>query len=197
MGAARTIQILLVLFGILAVGDAAVAGQSRDAPAPASVEKTPQAPEERATRPESAQPAPGTPAAGTPAAGAPAAGAPAAGKRAAAARAGQKEPAPKRVPPRRRSVQQVMGSVPPVNTQTYEPTLTPPASTFGAPPSAAPPPVAGLPAAAPPPPAQLNSCVGNFCTDASGSRYNSGTGNATVNSQGRLCNRVGNTMQCF
>jgi hypothetical protein len=59
----------------------------------------------------------------------------------------------------------------------------------------APAPTAGPPA--PPPPAQLNTCVGNFCTDASGSSYNSGTGNATVNSQGRLCNRVGNTMQCF
>jgi hypothetical protein len=178
MSAARTIHILLVLSGALATGSAAAAGQSRDVTAPASAETTPQAQEERATRPESAQPAAGT--------------------RAAPARAGEKQPAAKPLPPRRRSVQQVTGSVvPPAATQTYGPTLTPPASTFRAPPSAAPAPVAGLPQVAPPPPAQLNSCVGNYCTDAAGSTYNSGTGNAAVNSQGRLCNRVGTMMQCF
>lgn len=53
------------------------------------------------------------------------------------------------------------------------------------------------PAPAGPTSSQVNSCVGATCTDASGATINSGVGNSTVNSQGRLCNRTGNTMQCF
>ena len=48
-----------------------------------------------------------------------------------------------------------------------------------------------------PGPAQINSCLGGSCTDTNGATYNTGVGNAAVNSQGRLCTRSGNTMQCF
>jgi hypothetical protein len=91
-------------------------------------------------------------------------------------------------PPPRRHVWQAVGPEPTVNLgPVYSPTLTPR------------PPTAPMPGPAPvqPGPAQLNSCVGNLCTDASGSQYNAGVGNAGVNSQGRLCNWVGTTMQCF
>lgn len=43
----------------------------------------------------------------------------------------------------------------------------------------------------------INSCQGSFCTDAAGKTYNIGRGNAGVNSNGRLCNRTGATVQCF
>lgn len=43
----------------------------------------------------------------------------------------------------------------------------------------------------------INSCQGGFCTDAAGKTYNIGRGNAGVNSNGRLCNRTGATVQCF
>jgi hypothetical protein len=131
-----------------------------------------------------------------------------------------------RKPTRRRSVQQIIGPLPtPAPTAAYGPTLGPapaaasgptlmpgPAATYGptlatAPtarygPALAPPaPIAAIPAPAAfpvaPGPAPLNSCIGNHCTDASGNTYNAGIGNAAVNSQGRLCNRVGNTVQCF
>ena len=58
-------------------------------------------------------------------------------------------------------------------------------------------PSAPNPAPAGPTSSQVNSCVGATCTDASGATINSSVGNSTVNSQGRLCNRTGNTMQCF
>jgi hypothetical protein len=53
------------------------------------------------------------------------------------------------------------------------------------------------PVALTPGPAQINSCLGGTCTDTGGATYNTGTGNAAVNGQGRLCTRSGNTMQCF
>jgi hypothetical protein len=53
------------------------------------------------------------------------------------------------------------------------------------------------PAALRPGPAQINSCPGGTCIDTSGTTYNTGVGNAAVSSQGRLCTRSGNTMQCF
>jgi pyruvate/2-oxoglutarate dehydrogenase complex dihydrolipoamide acyltransferase (E2) component len=90
---------------------------------------------------------------------------------------------------RRRSVQQVIDGMPPsprIATEGYRPTPYP-----AAPPAPGPQPVA------PPPPAQINSCIGAACTDASGALYNGGVGNATINSQGRLCNRSATTMQCF
>ena len=46
-------------------------------------------------------------------------------------------------------------------------------------------------------PVQINSCLGGSCTDTNGATYNTGVGNAAVSSQGRLCTRTGNTMQCF
>jgi len=44
---------------------------------------------------------------------------------------------------------------------------------------------------------QVNACVGATCTDASGATVTPGVGNSTVNSNGRLCNRTGSTVQCF
>ena len=70
-----------------------------------------------------------------------------------------------------------------------------PAVVPGAPPLAARPPA--QPTAIVPGPAQINSCLGGTCTDTSGTTYNTGGGNAAVSSQGRLCTRSGNTMQCF
>lgn len=58
-------------------------------------------------------------------------------------------------------------------------------------------PSAANPAPVGPTSSPVNACVGATCTDASGATVNSNVGNSTVNSQGRLCNRTGNTMQCF
>jgi hypothetical protein len=131
-----------------------------------------------------------------------------------------------RKPTRRRSVQQAIGPLPPpAPTASYGPTLGPaptltygpalssaptaaygptlsaaPAATYGPTlPAPAPTPAIPAPGAFPvaPAPAPLNSCIGNHCTDAAGNSYNMGVGNAGVNSQGRLCNRVGETMHCF
>jgi hypothetical protein len=49
----------------------------------------------------------------------------------------------------------------------------------------------------PPPPATITQCIGSQCNDASGRSYQNGVGNAGTDSSGRLCNRSGNTMQCF
>ncbi|MGF6274122.1 hypothetical protein ABIB38_002501 [Massilia sp. UYP11] len=43
----------------------------------------------------------------------------------------------------------------------------------------------------------VSACTGATCTDASGATTSGQVGNASVNSAGRLCNRTGNTMQCF
>jgi len=97
----------------------------------------------------------------------------------------------------RRHVWQVVGPEPTVNLgPVYSPTLTPRPPT---PPPVAVPGTAGAPSPSPlpPGPAPLGSCIGNLCTDAAGGQYNIGTGNAGTNSQGRPCNRVGTTMQCF
>lgn len=180
MSAARTIQILLLVLNPLV---ASAAGQSiGTAPPATSAETTPQAQEERASPPPAAKSAPGERAGPAP------------------ARATQKQPAAKPAAPRRRSVQQAVGTMPPpAAIQTYGPTLTSPAPSYRPPSGPVPGSVVSqsAPPAPAPAPVQLNSCVGNFCTDAAGSTYNSGTGNAAVNSQGRLCNRVGTTMQCF
>jgi hypothetical protein len=61
---------------------------------------------------------------------------------------------------------------------------------------------AGLPPGAPatggvPPPATITQCIGSQCTDTSGRSYQMGVGNAGTDSSGRLCNRSGNTVQCF
>ncbi|MFL6672386.1 MAG: hypothetical protein ACJ8LG_03725 [Massilia sp.] len=97
-------------------------------------------------------------------------------------------------PPRRRPVQQAVGPEP------LAPSSAPPALTYG--PTLAPRPheppsnANSLPSAAPAP-APVNTCHGSLCTDASGGSYNMGVGNAGTNGQGQLCNRVGNTVQCF
>jgi hypothetical protein len=45
---------------------------------------------------------------------------------------------------------------------------------------------------------QVVGCAGGHCLDTNGASYNAaGPGNAAVSSSGRLCNRTGNTMQCF
>jgi hypothetical protein len=100
--------------------------------------------------------------------------------------------APQQRKPPRRSVQQAVGPEP------MAPSSAPPALTYG--PSLAPRPheppsnANSLPPVAPAP---VNSCHGSLCTDAAGGGYNIGVGNAGTNGQGRLCNRVGNTVQCF
>lgn len=43
----------------------------------------------------------------------------------------------------------------------------------------------------------IAGCVGATCTDTSGASTAGQVGNASVNSEGRLCNRTGNSMQCF
>ena len=48
-----------------------------------------------------------------------------------------------------------------------------------------------------PGPVHINSCLGGACTDTNGASYNTGVGNAAVDSQGRLCTRTANTIQCF
>ena len=58
-------------------------------------------------------------------------------------------------------------------------------------------PVAPGPTPGAPGGAQISTCQGNVCTDASGTSYATGVGNAAVNSSGRLCNRNGTVMQCF
>lgn len=92
-------------------------------------------------------------------------------------------------PLRRRAVTQIIEPA-------YRPTLTVPAPAIGQPPA----PTFGLPAAAlaPPPsgPVQLN-CNSTGCSDAAGTRYNGGIGNALIDSNGRSCTRVGTTAQCF
>lgn len=178
MGAARIIQISLFLL----VPMVAAAGGQSHAPAPGSpgAEVTPQAQEERAAAPASAKSSAHKQAGPAP------------------ARAAQKSPPAKRLPPRRRSVQQAIGSVvQPTPTQTYGPVLAPPAYTYPSQTNPAMPSVVGVQPITPPSPSQLNSCSGSFCTDAAGATYNNGVGSAAVNSQGRLCNKVGNTMQCF
>ncbi|TFW27345.1 hypothetical protein [Massilia horti] len=102
-----------------------------------------------------------------------------------------KPPQQRKSPPRRRSVQQIVGPEPRVSAE------PPPALTYGPAPSGFPGAPPTSPAPVTPAPVPLNSCNGNFCTDANGGTYNAGVGGAAVNSQGKLCNRVGNTMQCF
>jgi len=80
-----------------------------------------------------------------------------------------------------------------------QPAVTPKPRQDGAvvPPTAsrlAPPPA---PAPAGPTSSAVQACVGATCTDSSGATSTGQVGNASVNSAGRLCNRTGNTMQCF
>jgi hypothetical protein len=102
-------------------------------------------------------------------------------------------------PPPRRPLRQIIdGASLPTVLDGYRPTLNPraPATVAPSPGRSATAP-ATVPSAALPPPAQINSCQGGQCSDAAGARYQGGVGNASVNSQGRLCNRSGTTVQCF
>lgn len=58
-------------------------------------------------------------------------------------------------------------------------------------------PTVGAPAVPRPGSSQLNSCLGNTCTDTGGTTYQTNVGNAGVSSEGRLCTRNGNNVQCF
>lgn len=99
--------------------------------------------------------------------------------------------APKhKLPPRRRSVQQIIATVP---LPGYGPVLQPRAAL----PAFVPPPASAVAPAYSSPPAQINSCSGALCTDTAGNSHSVGVGSAAVNREGRLCNRVGTTMQCF
>jgi hypothetical protein len=180
---AKQLASLVVALGLLGTGLA----QAQEASPAATVEpprKPPSVQQEPADKPAQSQP------------------------KGAADKATDKPAQPQRkMPPRRRSVQQIVGPVPTVNlgSPTYSPTLTPRAPGAIAPIGSAPitsAPIAtsapgAVPAPVVPAPAIINNCAGSLCTDASGSRYNIGTGNAGTNSQGRLCNQVGNTVQCF
>ena len=93
-------------------------------------------------------------------------------------------PAPPKQPLARRSVPQVIETMP----------------------RAAPPPVYGYRPAAPPPnpapvapgaPLPVTGCDSGACRDAAGVRYNGGVGNATLDPNGRVCNRNGPWLQCF
>jgi hypothetical protein len=101
--------------------------------------------------------------------------------------------------PRRRAVPAVIGTMPaPSAPQAYGPVLheVAPQTTMPAPaPGGLPAPAAspgGLPA-----PATITGCVGNQCNDTSGKRYQTGVGNTALDSNGHLCTRNGQTMQCF
>jgi hypothetical protein len=89
-------------------------------------------------------------------------------------------------PPRRRVPANIATMPPPAAPQAYGPVLhdREPRTTM--------PTAAGLPD-----PAPINNCMGGQCRDTSGNTYNTGVGNAAISSDGRLCNRVGNTIQCF
>ncbi|MES2757539.1 MAG: hypothetical protein V4693_09215 [Pseudomonadota bacterium] len=92
---------------------------------------------------------------------------------------------PNRKPIKRRSVQQVIESTPPIVTEGYRPTLVvrPPAV---------------LPSALQPQPQpRINSCDAGGCLDTSGARYNSGVGNTLIGPQGQLCTKGVVNAQCF
>jgi len=67
------------------------------------------------------------------------------------------------------------------------------------PPLSAPQPTVPQPAApqpAAPSSSVIRACQGIACTDAAGKTFN-GSGNAGVDSNGRVCARTGTTVQCF
>lgn len=60
------------------------------------------------------------------------------------------------------------------------------------------PPPAAAPQPVVPSSSVINGCQGSACMDSSGKTYNGiGSGNAGVDSSGRLCSRTGTTVQCF
>ena len=82
----------------------------------------------------------------------------------------------------RRAVEQVIGRMP---------------AQRAVPPAVAMPPLPPSPAIPMPGlPQPVGSCDSGGCRDASGARYN-GTGNATLDANGRICHRNGAFIQCF
>lgn len=181
MGHARPVTAALALLAALAAGSASAQQKQPPRPAPAAqqkTERTPQAQEERAgNAAQQPQRKPGEqPVAGQPQ------GMPEDPGQSQMTRSG-------RPPPPRRSVPANVARMPqPGAPQAYGPVLHEmgPQTTM---PTPAPP---GLPD-----PAPINSCTGGQCRDTSGNTYNTGVGNAAISSDGRLCNRTGNTVQCF
>jgi hypothetical protein len=109
------------------------------------------------------------------------------------------KPKGKKLPPRRH-VPAIIGTMPaPSAALSYGPVLGTPPGHISSMPTPAP---GGLPPVSPSAgsvsvPATINQCIGAQCTDAAGRNYQIGTGNAGTDSSGRLCNRSGNTVQCF
>lgn len=98
----------------------------------------------------------------------------------------------------RRPTEQVVGTPLPTVTDGYRPTLT-------SPPSGAQPPLGTLPvhptpagAGVPdaPLPVPVNGCAAGSCAGADGKRYNAGPAGTAVDPAGRICRKVGNTVQC-
>jgi hypothetical protein len=94
------------------------------------------------------------------------------------------KPEPCRLTPRR-AVPQIVERMP----------VPPPRGHGALPPPAVPSTLA--PPAVPSAPRPLARCVGGACRDAGGVLYNGGVGNATLDPNGRLCNRDGVWLQCF
>lgn len=95
------------------------------------------------------------------------------------------KPEPCRLAPPRRAVPQIIERMP-----------VPPQRGHGAQPQPAAP-STFAPPAIPGAPRPLAGCVGGACRDAAGVLYDGGVGNATLDPNGRLCNRDGAWLQCF
>lgn len=101
----------------------------------------------------------------------------------------------------RRQTEQVVGTPLPTVTDGYRPTLTsPPSNSSGAPAPVGTLPVHPTPAGAGVPdaplPVPINGCAAGSCAGADGKRYNTGPAGTAVDPAGRICRKVGNTVQC-
>jgi len=84
----------------------------------------------------------------------------------------------------RRAVPQVIGRMPATQ-------MPPPVLHYQAPPAAT------SPAPVPGAPQPIGACDSGGCRDAAGTRYNTGTGNQSLDANGRICHRNGAFIQCF
>lgn len=82
----------------------------------------------------------------------------------------------------RRAVPQVIGRMPATQ-------MPPPVIQYQAVPPA--------PSTAPSAPRPIGVCDAGGCRDAAGARYNTGTGNQSLDANGRICHRNGAFIQCF
>lgn len=82
----------------------------------------------------------------------------------------------------RRAVPQVIGRMPPTQ-------MPPPVIQYQA--------LLPVPSTAPSAPRPISVCDAGGCRDAAGARYNTGTGNQTLDANGRICHRNGAFIQCF